>query len=836
MRLLQLATGPDQLIDLHPHVTVVAGLDPDARSLLVDTVQGLARGTAPGATGLLEAHGVLFELSDDMLALLDVEADGLRPVVVASELPTVRPDTLVRDRLVAERALAQLEERWATENEELGRRRQARDAAADALARARRDAYEAEAGASDRIRLIDELTAVLDQAAERRRRLLEERAEREPQVEQALARRAEIEASTSDVRSRHQEAAVRCSELAGRLDQARLGLDPDAIEIAEAAAAQLASVEAAVEAERAAERAAPDVPEGEPAAERLARAHARLEELEKRLAAFGPTEAFDVSTALEHLREQHEGALVPSPEAQELAEQLAEVEADLAATSGVGVTSGGLAAGRQRLDDARHRLLEAEQAVRNPELPRNVVDQLELAHADVLEALEKADGRFAGSRAQRRVESARAAEQAVLDQLGFGSYSDYMMGYSLQNVDPVKEAALDAARDELSAAEDAWRLLQAETEAELARAERMERRRLLLDEARVLLGRPVPTGEVVAELRAHRVPAVVPPHLVDALRHTLEQAGVAVGDEELDREDLILLAEAWVEEAVGSVAREQEVRREVLALMEERDAAMAAVEAEAAAAAGPPPEEEREARLHAARSAVAAAEARRLAHLDAERAVAAASDDLAAAADAERRAADEAADAEAAVAAAVAETERLSADLERITAELESLVESEGAADEHLRSLTEHESSSPEDLEREVGEAERALATAEEALQSSSATVEELAAERAGAARRVASLSDDGPGDEGSIAEEVEWYLLARLAAQRAVSLGGSVPLLLDDALGGLDEDQLGHVLGRLERMADAVQVIVVSDDPMAASWALLAGDDRAALVRPGPP
>ena len=91
------------------------------------------------------------------------------------------------------------------------------------------------------------------------------------------------------------------------------------------------------------------------------------------------------------------------------------------------------------------------------------------------------------------------------------------------------------------------------------------------------------------------------------------------------------------------------------------------------------------------------------------------------------------------------------------------------------------------------------------------------------------------PIDDGSIAEEIEWYLLARLAAQRAVCLGGSLPLLLDDALTGLDEEQLGHVLGRLERMADAVQVIVVSDDPLAASWAMLAGQDRAAVVRPQP-
>ena len=85
-------------------------------------------------------------------------------------------------------------------------------------------------------------------------------------------------------------------------------------------------------------------------------------------------------------------------------------------------------------------------------------------------------------------------------------------------------------------------------------------------------------------------------------------------------------------------------------------------------------------------------------------------------------------------------------------------------------------------------------------------------------------------------AEELEWYLLARLAAQRSVSVAGSVPLLLDNALRGLATDEVSHLLGRLERMAEAVQVIVLSEDPVAASWAEAAGPARAAVVSPGAP
>ena len=60
-----------------------AGSTTAERQLLVDTVAGLARGTAPSVSGLLEAHDLLFDLSDEMLGLLDVAGDGLRPVVTA---------------------------------------------------------------------------------------------------------------------------------------------------------------------------------------------------------------------------------------------------------------------------------------------------------------------------------------------------------------------------------------------------------------------------------------------------------------------------------------------------------------------------------------------------------------------------------------------------------------------------------------------------------------------------------------------------------------------------------------------------------------------------------
>jgi DNA repair exonuclease SbcCD ATPase subunit len=298
------------------------------------------------------------------------------------------------------------------------------------------------------------------------------------------------------------------------------------------------------------------------------------------------------------------------------------------------------------------------------------------------------------------------------------------------------------------------------------------------------------------------------------------------------------LAEAWLAEADDAIAREQDVRSELVRLADERLEALAAVETaeQRAERDGPAPEELRAARLNAARSAAEAAETRRRAHAEGETIVASVTAELAAASETERLAADAAADAEAAVTEAAERADRITAELRQIDEELAALDRSTEEANEHLQSLTEHETTSPEELARNLADAEEAAAAAEARAEAAEASLQELVVQRQEAAALVESLQDaPEPLDDASIAEEIEWYLLARLAAQRAVSLGGSLPLLLDDALVGLDEEQLRHVLGRLERMADAVQVIVVSDDPLAASWALMAGQERAAVVRPQP-
>lgn len=140
-------------------------------------------------------------------------------------------------------------------------------------------------------------------------------------------------------------------------------------------------------------------------------------------------------------------------------------------------------------------------------------------------------------------------------------------------------------------------------------------------------------------------------------------------------------------------------------------------------------------------------------------------------------------------------------------------------------------------------EAERALERATAGVNSTGKGLAVIERQLASVDRRLAALVDrQGAGgssagpDEPSagLVQEIEWYLLARLAEQRSTALAGSVPLILDDAFRDLGADEAVQIAGGMERMAGAVQVIVITDSEELADWAADLGPDRAAVFRLG--
>src|SRR3954468_11915452 len=90
MRLLQIQLSLDgerrSALDLHPMMTVVSGLDSLARDQLIDAVRSLPAGRDAGYGGLVESHGVPFDLSAETLDLFGMQSD-LDPVVTRADLP-----------------------------------------------------------------------------------------------------------------------------------------------------------------------------------------------------------------------------------------------------------------------------------------------------------------------------------------------------------------------------------------------------------------------------------------------------------------------------------------------------------------------------------------------------------------------------------------------------------------------------------------------------------------------------------------------------------------------------------------------------------------------------
>lgn len=84
-------------------------------------------------------------------------------------------------------------------------------------------------------------------------------------------------------------------------------------------------------------------------------------------------------------------------------------------------------------------------------------------------------------------------------------------------------------------------------------------------------------------------------------------------------------------------------------------------------------------------------------------------------------------------------------------------------------------------------------------------------------------------------APDLEWALLRLLGDRQRTHPAGSAPVVLDRLLHGLDDEEVGHLLDRIEPLGRGVQIIVLDDHPAAAGWATAAGAARVALVRPSP-
>jgi len=495
--------------------------------------------------------------------------------------------------------------------------------------------------------------------------------------------------------------------------------------------------------------------------ERIAELEERQARIDQGIAELTALDTRPTEVLLEAIRNPAPVELVPSDRATELADEFAGLQRQVDDLEQTMESEGrGTAGALQRLESARAELAASERSLQKPNLSPDDVTELEAAHAEVLDAESKMSGiRKRGG--QKRFDEAMAAEQRILDRVGFPTWSSYIMGAGLLGIDPLAEQRLDRAQTEVKAAEAHWATVAEGIESNPDLRALLDRLEDVYLEAFDLLGGDDEQEDLEQALRDLKVPKreVSTEELVDALAYQLELVGLDLGPNPgIDR--TLMAADAFLGEVQALSARVTELREERAGVDDGLAEARHALE-----------------------------------HAD----VASPDIDLTDGSE-----------------GSVSESPP---DIDTLTVERDMAVSDEV---DYADSL------------------EARLALVDAATQVEAVATSRLM--RIAAELAEAQVTDaPPPGSDGAFdvhateadvgPESIEFYLLARLAAQRNVSYSGSVPMVLDDALLGLGAEQVHALLNKLERMSEAVQILYLSDEPAVAEWANSVGLTHAAVV-----
>ncbi len=793
-------------VDLHPLITVISGLPAHVRDRLVHGLAALPRGTDPGGRGSIEVHGVYLDLNRDSLELLELNQD-LDVILRASDLPgsehamdeslhddsaadpfgaaAVEDDEIREARRLAEdhdeayesavravemlrHQLVEIESEQAVLNRQLGDARVGLDSFAAAGLKVAREE-------------LAELTTLVGASARASAPSNPVRsATAEPGPASSIRDAATLRAERDRIEGRLSVLIEQSDHLRRTIKQWR-AIDPTPVREAYTALAGRNAPRGAVE--------APEAPEN-----------------------VEPVEAVENIEPVESTWE-------PSPEAQALADEWEAIDARLATIDPPRDQ------GRERLDaltshrDATYDAMKlAERNLRQPELDPATVDRLETIHDEIFE-LSGRTSRFGAGKQRRRLEHLRAEETKLLEELGFDTWSSYIMGITSAGSDPARRRdyenavrAYEQAEAELEhAANDP---ITVEVDPEYDDLQRARADLVHLIEA--FLGTDVGADPVPA-LRAVRVEvaAVAPPaalprsqpaapvaplgdvdgdagELGRALQEALVGTGANLPDRELSLIELSSLAAGWLEtmeqlpQRISAATQQRDgIEEEISELAVELDA----LPDEAAVVEAPQPvepdlepepelgEPEETLELIEARARVAEGEARVRAHEE-----------------------------------AVARIAEVEAEYERLLQRSRELQKSLAEREPRVASLLEQRVAARNRLRR----AENNRSAVESARWDNRHQTSDESSRFLG-------------GSAG--AEAVEWYVLARLAQQRSVSFVGSVPLVIDDAFANWPVEALGDVFTRLERMGEVIQIVYLTDDPDVGAWARSLGSDRALVL-----
>ena len=773
VRIDDLAPGRDT-IELHPQLTVLRGVTPEIRRRLHWLFRSFAGQVDPGCSGLIEVSGV--HLGLDRPTLDDLRLDPYVDAILTWP-PTADPNAASSDAPTSPTGSVEPAERSTPTSPG--------QPPPTPGGTPLQTLWQAPVPAAVHTPVASSV------------------------VVEALARELEND------RGRLRRVTVQRTELGGRMDEVRAGLDSVASAALEVCVGQID----ALESRRSSLRARWEQDRAARVRDRedlSAAARRRTDEVD----AIVSVDLAGVHAARSRLRDLLRAPVEADPVAVELALQIDTSMRRLRDLRGR-TASADLRRheAEQRLADAAVDAASAEQSMRTRVFDRSDVSRLEQVRDEIF-AFDGRHGRLGAQRNKRKVQELRDEEAVLLERLGFDTYSSYVMGIPSVQAELERSSRLDSA---------VTRMEQIEREIQSLVADAPDPRELTNAEAdlqRLLVG----AGELLGRASIGTV-------------RTADVADVVHDVVTRLRERRLSTSAEWDEETILAAVQ---LRRSVTELGGGRFADPSATAPPVIAGS----------RIHG--GAWNGSPQELLGGVDTWISVMA---DTSAWVTTER--------------AAIAEVHQQVEELDRddlhrddvsewavVEADLDAALDRMGAAEERVR-LHEQAMSQLAELreielelrsqERELlaaisrGEQERRATPANEpsdvpggagpgdgvgggtAAATTPSTAPEPPAFRLPiSASSTESGSNDGPGAPlrrtasggGATrqAEDAEWTLIDRVAQQRVVSFVGSVPILLD----GLPSDRASRaaVLERVLRMGEVVQVVVVTDDQQVLDWA----------------
>jgi hypothetical protein len=495
------------------------------------------------------------------------------------------------------------------------------------------------------------------------------------------------------------------------------------------------------------------------------------------------------------------------PEALALAAAWEDLNADLAELGGPveGPSADEIEDARRRLDLAVRKLAELDAAATASAITAEQRAALDVAHAAVLVAEEQISRRRSAASARKKLDEARAAERALLDQHGFGGYLDVVLtGGRAAAADPNRPVVEREHFEAALALEALERAGHASPDLQHLRSERAR----LLDHITRLLGVD-PGPEVVALLRAHRPMSTA---LQAPLVEALDAVGVHPAGTSLEAAAVAFLtAHPLPDDTTAALPPANERHIELaaiearsVALEGELDAAQTAVDRTAEA-------------LHMAERSVGAFESeltvragedvqrlKRFAAAEQLRAQVASVAGALRRAEEEARAKVAAADREVASAAisfeqAAAEVSELARRVRKLAEELPIDQRPDGDPLAGLPALAQRLQLHSDVLQPEIDRAESALGAATTGL------------DEVLAARQLAGSAHDGP-----LTTDLVDGLELLLSAEPRDTL-----VLLDEPFIGLEQHAHSQLLEVVRAAAGGRQIVLLTEDPEALGWAI---------------